>query len=832
MKKIKSEEKKKVVNEEYTPDDEGFSRLKEEVGTFISSTKLYVSESVKLYTSFFKRLYERLSCMLSEELGEEEASYRRRGKLFLISLLMVGVGILISSTPFTAGAYPASLSVISSAGLTRKGRGAFTPRLIMALTLISTVLSTLFMKESGLIYFTVIFTVFIMRSVVTHGEFDESIVFRTLTSFGAAVLLSSFQMIIDSFSLRSVGISITLSLSVPIFTYVFSGLFSCLGDTLESGIRMRAEVGMAALMFLITLSLKSVGLFGFSLAAAFGFAVTVVVSKRLGPMHAGVFGMLTGIGAGGGLFAVVYGVIGVFSAMFFTISDFLSLSVAVLVSSAISVYIGGFEGILATLPEVLFGAVIVYPILKFFPVSEQRVHLMAGVGTSEAHERESVERKLEKMSGTFATLSEVFFAVTDSLKTPATEDVIFTVDNAMNKVCATCSMSGACWSKYYADSCDTKVKLSERLNEQGRIEREDFPDFFKERCGKIEELCEFMNKRYASFCLDSNDSTRAGLIAGEYHTVSKLLKSTAEGFSRSATENSALGIKAKKALKGVGIQFSRIEAWGQRKSVIDVFGVEEEKIDRSSEAIVASFESECGMLFEEPEFIILDGISLMRMKRRFPITLECAKKSCTKKGEKINGDTVSFFENEEGFFYALISDGMGSGRDAALTSRLASIFLEKLLTCTDDKKSTLEMLNTLLMTKKEECFTTLDLVEFDLFERSASFLKAGAAPSFIVREDKVYKVNSKTPPAGIIKKLSAEETKITVKDGDMIVLLSDGIIDTADVGALDNPWLVELLDGNREKSAGDMADIILSEALSRFSAEDDMSVAVIRVSKG
>ena len=89
-------------------------------------------------------------------------------------------------------------------------------------------------------------------------------------------------------------------------------------------------------------------------------------------------------------------------------------------------------------------------------------------------------------------------------------------------------------------------------------------------------------------------------------------------------------------------------------------------------------------------------------------------------------------------------------------------------------------------------------------------------------------MNSKTPPAGIIRKLSAEETKITVKDGDMIVLLSDGIIDVGDIGAEDNPWLVELLDRERGKSAEEMADAILSEALGRFSRSDDMSVAVVK----
>ena len=201
MKKIKSEEKEV---KEYTKEEENYSKIKQEALDFLESSKVYIKDVVKLYSSFFKKIYEKLSFMLSEELGESEATYKRRAKLFIMSLFLMGVGVFISATEFIEGSFPVSLVLISSAGLINRERSAFTPRLIIALTLISVVLSTLFMKEWGLVYFTVIITVFIMRSVVTRGNFDESIGFRTLTSFGSALLLSSFQMIIDAFIQKGV----------------------------------------------------------------------------------------------------------------------------------------------------------------------------------------------------------------------------------------------------------------------------------------------------------------------------------------------------------------------------------------------------------------------------------------------------------------------------------------------------------------------------------------------------------------------------------------------------------------------------------------------------
>ncbi len=827
----KTREKEKT--DKNVPEFERESRLKEEVKGFFMSAKGYMEKSARVYSGVFLKMFDKLSDMLAEELGEESADYKKRTRTFLLSLLFVAVGFLISSTEFAPSAYPMSIAIISAAGSRVKRKRELAPRLIMGLSFFSAVLSTLRMGTMGLLYFTVIFTVFILRSVVTSGEFDESIAYRTLTAFFASAVVSSWNCILNSFTLDSVFTGLSVAVIAPLFTYLFSGFFVSLGDPLfESGMKMRVEVGLASIYFALAFALGGISLFGFSLGAAFSFAVTCLAAKTLGAMHAGVFGMVGGMSLASGLFAAAFGVVGVVSAIFFSVSDLLALSVAVLVSSAAAIYVGGFAGLVTVLPEVLFGCIVIYPILKLMPIAEERITLEAmSVKTSEEHERECVERELTKLSGTFATLSEVFFAVNDTLRTPNVSDVSRTVDKAFNKVCALCSMSGMCWGRHFTDSNEAKQAICERIIESGRAESDDFPEHFTERCIKLDKILAEINRRYAGLYYVANDVRHANLIAGEYHTVSKLLQSTARGFKDSEAENTELGKRAFSAMRSLATPFGRIEAWGRRRSVIDVFGVCPERLERSSAELTAAFETECGMMFEEPEFIKLETSSALRMRRRTPITLECAKKSMSKKGERVNGDSISFFEKDDGYFYSLICDGMGSGRDAALTSRLASVFLEKVLTCTDDKKVTLEMLNSMLIAKNDECFTTLDLIEIDLFDMKASFIKAGAAPSFIVRGDRVYKINSATLPAGIIEKLSAEETKISIRPGDVIVMLSDGITDSGDSSAEDNPWLTELITSLSKESPSDLCDKLLGEALTRFGASDDMSVAALKVHK-
>jgi hypothetical protein len=62
--------KKTKVKEsvEYTKESEREEGIKREFQDFFSSSKLYIKDTARLYLAFFKRLYEKISTMLCEEL--------------------------------------------------------------------------------------------------------------------------------------------------------------------------------------------------------------------------------------------------------------------------------------------------------------------------------------------------------------------------------------------------------------------------------------------------------------------------------------------------------------------------------------------------------------------------------------------------------------------------------------------------------------------------------------------------------------------------------------------------------------------------------------------
>ena len=210
--------------------------------------------------------------------------------------------------------------------------------------------------------------------------------------------------------------------------------------------------------------------------------------------------------------------------------------------------------------------------------------------------------------------------------------------------------------------------------------------------------------------------------------------------------------------------------------------------------------------------------------------IEYAKRSMKADGEDgFCGDTVSIFENDKEHFYSFISDGMGSGRDAALTSGICSVFLSKVLKATNKCDISLNMLNGFLRNKgsgsMHECSATVDLLEFDLITGKAEFYKGGAAPSYIFRDGNLFKLRSNTVPLGIIKELDTKKISIDTDVQDIIVMVSDGVTQSKE----ECPWLFDLLKANVGKeSLASIADMIVKRAKYE-GADDDISVVVMKV---
>ena len=217
---------------------------------------------------------------------------------------------------------------------------------------------------------------------------------------------------------------------------------------------------------------------------------------------------------------------------------------------------------------------------------------------------------------------------------------------------------------------------------------------------------------------------------------------------------------------------------------------------------------------------------------KFGVQVGIAK---SKKADSIiSGDTTTQTRLEDGKYLLAISDGMGSGPEARKSSKIAIKMLERLLTSGFNKDTALKLINTTISDNTDEdMYATLDVNILDLYKGEMNFIKNGACPTFIKRRGKVEILKSIALPTGILDNIDLIEYNYELQDGDIIVMCSDGVLDSSKDYLNKELWIQEVLEEIETDDSQRIADILLNEARDNdFGKEkDDMTVIVCRINK-
>ena len=199
--------------------------------------------------------------------------------------------------------------------------------------------------------------------------------------------------------------------------------------------------------------------------------------------------------------------------------------------------------------------------------------------------------------------------------------------------------------------------------------------------------------------------------------------------------------------------------------------------------------------------------------------------------EKISGDSFSLLELPGGKEVVIISDGMGAGQSAFRESCMVVEVLEELLDAGFPKDTAFQMLNTAMVMGREEVrFSTIDMGEFDLYTGRCELSKAGASTTFIKYQDKVESIKSTSLPMGVMSKLEVEHVERQLADGDMVIMVTDGVMDALPSGQQD--FLMHaIIEGTSLNNPKELAHHILEQVLecSGRVPLDDMTVVVIGI---
>ena len=713
---------------------------------------------------------------------------------------------------------------------------------------------SLTLGSGGIIYAIAAWITVFLRIIISGGFgedrrlFGESVGARMAEAVVGGFVVGAYGILLEGLSAAAVLKSCAMVFLPPLITFMLSGLFN-------SGISIKGAFvgpkgvfslagksdtdrlntvffGLSALtlLFFITLSLGEINLVGISASYIFVSFVTLLVARRMGPLKALAVGFISPLGVSG-IYAVAFGLAGLGAGLLFSLGTMYALIFGGVLLSLWSGYAAGLEGFLTTLPEYLIAATLYAPLCK-------------GVEPEASAERErQITESARDMVGTVAlkfqgARSEALDGLVSSLSSlsalmgsyakahrPLGEDEIYDlVLRSAAAGCSGCEGERLCSSQNISPCKKNAEKIARQLFSGKRIKAEDI-NTDTEFCNKAESLAEEINQALLRAQLDGGRAGALESSAEEYEIISRIISEVrmADMLERAPAEE--LNEPLAKVAAGLGFEDGVFKAFGKRRRHF-ILAAEDEGGKRiSSEELRLGIEAAAGVRLGTPEFYRNGKMALMECDSKRAYTVECATGVVGADEKEACGDSVSVFESRDDRFFALISDGMGRGDEAKDTSGFVCAFLETALDFGASRDSVLHLLNRAMLRRREECSATVDLFELDLLTGEATFVKSGSAPSFIKRDSSIFRIKSQTAPLGLMKSIDSEKIRVEVRAGDILVMLSDGVAQTAE----ESTWLVELLSRKPRGNLKEYAELILSEAKKHTDGKDDMSVIVAKI---
>jgi len=757
-----------------------------------------------------------------EENSEEKKQIVKRGTYICTFFTL---GLLFSFARFPFGSYPLALALIGSASshvLT------ISLGMLCGITVLKLPVSH-FLALAVLIVIRTLGRVLLdkpeykikndVRGFIKYDLFTENIYLRLSAVSVSVFAVGLWSIIANEFMFYDLWGALIGMIVAPTCAYLFSLFFDSENQSAKS-------LSVAAFIIFAIYSLKLIGGIGLFLAFTASQVAVITLARREVPLY--VIALSTVLG---GICGLEYTPMFLISSLVFVlISRFGSVkeSAAIFFSLAASVLWGfavdGHGAMYTVFPAALASVAIDNLIRAFLPaVSISEECISAKTRHALITDKETEER-LEKMSESFANLSASFKRLSDRLAHPGVYEIRRECDDVIESYCCDCKNTHICWGDNYNSTIAFLSDISTHLSEKGKADISLAPDELKEKCASIEKIISDVNDRTKALYKDTLEKEKLTVFSADYSALSHVINDSIEEKQLESKENRELTEKALLAMGKYKNDFHTVSVWGKRK--LRVFA----RLKTLSENTVGMrefkgiMENVCECSFENPTLKIEGKSMTVTLNIRPIFKAEAASSRASANENSMCGDTPSFFEGHDNFFYAIISDGMGTGANAALTSGICEVFLREMLEGGNRVDTSLRMLNAVLTSKSDECSATVDIMEFDLLNGRASFVKSGAASSFILRDGNVYRLSARTMPLGILDEIDADMQKVRLRDGDTVFLVSDGN------APMDNyESLIDLIKNTSpEEAVGDVSERIISNS-KKFS-KDDISCVVIRIS--
>ena len=696
-------------------------------------------------------------------------------------------------------------------------------------------------------YLVVIVTIAVMSNIFNKIQVKT----RALLGMFAIIIFELF--IYNYFILRVSGLmaflnSMFLILCIFPLYFILDYSLLCFKEIKTKHIFSNEEIiSMSIISSLIIAGTWGLSILNISITNILALAFVIIIAYINGSGAGAASGVAMGIIVGMSsesmiIFIGMYGICGLIAGVFKETGKWLTIAAYLVAFSIVKIYcITGSEFIIF---EAILAAVIFLLIpLKFY--QELSLEFNSDKKTQSIQQgyinkiKDTFVGRLNNFSDVLSNMSDILNNLVDNEKLAMKGKSSALVENLADRVCSNCNMKSMCWKRelhYTYAAFEELIQNFERKSDS-------VPEEIERKCIKRTALLknteDIVNKHIINEMWRTRLSEGRELLANQISNMAGSVGEIVEDFNSEILIDTSMEKLICRALDKnriayndllclndklgrLSIKFSLNACSGRQMCVKDLLpilnGVTGKCMCVSDEGCsIDSKTNMCKVTIEEtPKFHVVSNVS----------------RQC-KDGEKSNGDSYSFGKLLDGSYMSIISDGMGSGPQAGRESEAAVELIEKFTSAGFSKITAINTVNSIMTLRfsEEEKFSTIDLSSIDLYTGEIDFMKVGAVATFLKSGDRLEIIKSKSLPIGVLDKADIDIQQKKLKNGDIIVMLSDGVLDynEENVGRID--WIVDYLGKNNCNNPKELADGLLSEAkkLSGNRVKDDMTVLVSKI---
>ena len=775
----------------------------------------------------------------------EEAKKKREAPL--LDVITFFVAFIFARCHVIFGSHPLAIAFI-----------AVLPTRVWLATL-GAAAGALTLGKSGIIYSMIAVIVVFLRIIISGGEkgedekvymsyFSEGLLLKMSASLIGGFIAAVYETLLSGLNITTVAFGLSMIILPPLLVFALSGLFDCkisFYTVFDSTVNVFSGKGKSEkdkfnllffrlssllIIFLISISFKEYELLGISLGYIFSGAATLLIARRFGALYGCIVGFVSSFGLSSTL-SVAFALAGGAAGGLFPLGISYGLVGGGALLCAWSAYAEALRGLLSILPEYAIAALVISPILKKLShekseaeCEEVEKSAMDMVGTVALSYRNRYRGNLASLEMSLSAISSSIKQYSENSARPTREELSDLILECADKYCRACDGREACMTKEDRKFIENTSALAEILYQNGRISDTDL-GAYPEYCPMSPNIAEAINRGVSILAEEKFREMKKDTYSEDFGIIAKLINEARIDDEREKALNEDLSERLKDVMMDAGMIDGVIRAFGERRPYFILAAEDESGSKITAPELKQNIEHIADVRLGTPEYYRKGKMALMECPSEKSFGAECAVSSIAGEREDISGDTAVAFESENGYFYSLISDGMGSGKEAKETSAFVADFMQRALEFNSEGQTVLKILNHTIRHRHRECSATVDLFSVDLYRGDAEFLKSGAAASYVKRGSSIFRIKSKTAPLGLMKSVDAERIKIDLEGDDYIIMLSDGIAQSAE----DTPWLLDLLSRPPKRNLKEYADSILSAALKNMPRSDDMTVLVTRV---